>query len=264
MLKQFVVRLAPLTHSPIIVDANSLDAGRLKAVVNGKDETVIGIDYFRASEPADLTVAHKIVMEYAKRNNIPETDVMVRARLPKSFSSKQRKTQDANLVLVKNDDEQTKKEAKTKEQDYRSKVEREADELAVAAQAMQDSHDKQERKKATDDAVKPLEALAKEYKQAPAKEASVANPEGATVKRTDGEKQRAKRPYNKTSEKERSAKSRAAYERYVKELEKTAAKSPTIMEPVKPGPGVSQETVDAETMKLAMALARILKATGAV
>jgi hypothetical protein len=127
MTTQYVVRLAPVTNSPVIVDANSLNAGRLKAWVDNSD-VEIGIDYFRASTPVEIDYAHKIVKEFAKQHNIPEHDVLVRARLPKT-NVKPRKTNDTDLVLVKGEQK---------------------DDLQQAAQSLQDEHDKGKKATASD------------------------------------------------------------------------------------------------------------------
>lgn len=220
MAKQLVVRLAPVSNVPMIVDANSLNNGRLRAVLNGKDdETEIGIDYFRASAPVEMDYAHKIVQEYAKQRNIPETEFLVRARLPKT-NMKPRATNDAHLTVVPN-------LARRKE---------DGDELTNMAQALQDAHDKE--KGGT--------------------KASAENPQGATVKRAEGEK-KTKRPYKKKPVAERSAKSKAAYERYVKEISQHIEASPTAMQPAVPGPGVSQDDVDEATLQFALKLAKLLK-----
>jgi len=253
-MQQYVVRLAPITSQPIIVDANSLDAGRLNAIVDNK-ATVIGIDYFRASEPADLEIAHKIVMEYAKRNNIPETEVAVRARLPKSnvTALKGRKTDDAKLVVAKPEakDDMSSSTLEQRVQAFHDSQKQPAahhdtkkkDELANAVQQLQDAHTSVHGKRSSD-------------KQEPAK-ASAEKPEGATVKRPVEEK--AKRPYKRKPASERSAKSRAAYERYVKEISAAVAESPTAMQPVVPGKGVSEADVDEATMQFALKLAKLLK-----
>lgn len=81
--------------------------------------------------------------------------------------------------------------------------------------------------------------------------ASASNPEGATVQ------QRTKRPYRKQSEKELSKRSAAALKRYQEELTRTAAQSPTLMEPV--APNAPKEVVDAAILELATALAKIMK-----
>jgi hypothetical protein len=223
-LRQFVVRTSPLTHEAMIVDAASRDNGRLRAIVQGK-EVEIGMDTYMASGSVDLPSAEKIVRAWAKQHNIPETDVMVRVRLPKTNvkpREKARKTNDVtatNLSLVKS--------AEKPEQD-----------LTAMAQAMQNAHNEQK--------------------------ASANNPEGATVKRTEEEKKatadgKKKRGYTRKTE-EQSARSKAAMARYLKELEATSQQSPTIMEPVKPGPGVTQEQIDSAVMELAVAIAKVLKA----
>jgi hypothetical protein len=240
MAKQMVVRLAPVSNVPMFVDANSLNNGRLKAIFSDRSgETEIGIDYFRASAPVDIGIAHKIVQEYAKQHNLPAEDFLVRARLPKT-NIKARKMNDSpatNLTLVKNED----KPAENKES---------VDNLTSMAQAMHDAHNKRK------DDVKP-EVEKKASAEKP-EGASATNPEGATVKRTEAEK-KPRRKYTK-QDKERSARSKAAYERYVKELSANAsAASPTFMEPVQPGPGISAEQVNDAELQLALKLVKLLK-----
>jgi hypothetical protein len=240
MAKQMVVRLAPVSNVPMFVDANSLNNGRLKAIFSDRNgETEIGIDYFRASAPVDIGIAHKIVQEYAKQHNLPAEEFLVRARLPKN-NLKARKLDDSaatNLVLVKNEE----KPAENKEP---------VDNLTSMAQAMHDAHNKRK-----DDTKPEVEKKASAEKL---EGASATNPEGATVKRTEQEK-KPRRKYTK-QDKERSARSKAAYERYVKELNANAnAASPTFMQPAAPGPGVTQEDVDEATLQFALKLAKLLK-----
>jgi hypothetical protein len=229
MTKNVVIRLAPVSNVPMIVDANSLNNGRLKAVFSDRDaETEIGIDYFRASGPVEIGYAHKIVQEYAKKHNIPSEEFLVRARLPKTNFTKPRKTNDSeatSLKLVKNSQaEQPKEES----------------DLTAMAQAMQDAHNKRK------DDVKPEE-----------QKASAEKPEGAVVKRSQGEKKQ-RRGYVK-KDKERSARSKAAYERYVKEIGQHVADNPSIMEPAVPGPGVSAQDVSDAEFQFALKLAKLLK-----
>jgi hypothetical protein len=256
MAKQMVVRLAPVSNVPMFVDANSLNNGRLKAIFSDRDtETEIGIDYFRASSPVDISIAHKIVQEYAKQHNLPAEEFLVRARLPKT-NIKARKLDDSaatNLTLVKNDkqEDQAKIDAALKPLEDLAKDVRGAqtnDNLTSMAQALHDAHNKRK------DDVKPEAKLAEQ-------KASAEKPEGATVKRTEQEKQK-KRPYQKR-EKEKSARSLAALRRYQDELQKTAAQSPTIMQPV--AHNATPQEYDAAVMELATAIAKILKSnTGAL
>lgn len=233
MAKQLVVRLAPITSSPLLVDAQSLNNGRLTAIMmEDGNEHEIGVDFFRASYPVDPTIAQKIVQEYAKQKGIAPTEFLVRSRLPKT-NIKPRKTNDSeatSLKLVKND------VAKEPALD--------SNDLPAMAQAMIDAHNKRK------DDPKP------EVKQEE-KKASATKPEGATVKRTEQEKKQ-RRGYVK-KDKERSARSKAAYERYVKELSQKIEESPTALQPVVAGPAVSQETIDDATLKLALDLVRIFK-----
>lgn len=190
-LRQFVVRTAPLTHEAMLIDVASRDNGRLRAII-GNRELEIGMDTYQASGSVDLGAAKKIVHAYAQQNGIPDTDVMVRVRLPKTNVQprKARKTNDVeatNLTLVKNGEK--------------------GDNLQQLAQNLHDSETKQESKVAT-----------------------ASNPEGATVKRTEQEK-KPRRAYQK-KDKEKSARSLAALRRYQEELAATQKESPTLMEPV--------------------------------
>jgi ubiquitin len=212
----------------MIVDAQSLNNGRLTAIMDDGNEHEIGVDFFRASYPVDPTIAHKIVQEYAKQKGIAPTEFLVRSRLPKT-NVKPRKTNDSeatSLQLVKSDKaEQPKEESKH-------------DNLTAMAQALQDAHNKRK------DDVKPEE-----------QKASADKPEGAIVKRSQGEKKRA---YQK-KDKERSARSRAAYERYVKEIAQKIEESPTAMQAAVPGPGVTTEQVSDAELQFALKLVKLLK-----
>jgi hypothetical protein len=218
----------------MLVDAQSLNNGRLTAIMDDGKEQEIGVDFFRASEPVDVSIAHKIVQEYAKQHNLAPTEFLVRSRLPKT-NIKARKLDDSaatNLTLVKSEE----KPAENNEPV-------DGNNLTSMAQAMVDAHNKRK-----DDA-KPEPKLAEQ-------KASAEKPEGAVVKRTEAEKKQ-KRSYQKN--KERSARSRAAYERYVKEIGQQISESPTAMQAAQPGPGVTPEQVSEAELQFALKLVKLLK-----
>lgn len=241
-IQQFVVRTMPLTNEAMIVDALSRNNGRLRGFVGGK-EVEIGFDTYQASGSVDLDAAKKIVQAFAKQQNIAETDVVVRARLPKTNAAnvsmprqrKPRKTDDIELKVVSNEQKATQESS----QHYRSKNEimGKPDDFQNTVQQMHDA--------ATD----------KQTEQKNEQKASADKPEGAVVK--SGEK-KVKRAYNRKKT-EQSKRSAAALKRYQDDLAKTVADNPRIMEPVVPGPGVSQAQADDAIMELAKALAKILK-----
>jgi hypothetical protein len=233
-MKQVIARIYPLTNTPVIFDVESKESGngRLKAFMDGKDVEV-GYDFYMHTEHLNPEQALQVARAYAKHANIPEHDILVRQRFPKT-KALPRKLSDANLTLVKKD-------------------ENKKDQPETLQQLAQDMHDSETKKK-VDVAVKPLEDLAKDVK-AKADVASATNPEGAKVVRSAEEKAKTKRAYNKKSNK----RSEAAMKRYLSELGQVAAESPTLMQPVVPGPGVSQADVDEATMQFALKLAKLLK-----
>jgi hypothetical protein len=244
-LTPVIIRISPITQKPVVFFPETFAQGALDGYTEGK-RVRLGLDYYNASAPLDVEQSRKIAQAYAKQAGIAEHDLIVKVRRPKTSPGKKaRKTNDANLVLV---DSNKSEKGQESNQDYRSK-----DELAAAAQAMQNEHNKKKsREKSVEDAVKPLEALAKEFKQEEKKTentASAASPEGATV-------ERARRKYEKRSNK----RSEAAMKRYLSELGQVASESPTLLEPAKTN--ASKEQVDQATLDLAMALAKILKGHG--
>lgn len=205
-LKQLIVRISPVSHSPIIFDALSKENGQLHCVVNNEDK-VVGLDFYMASIPMEEEAARKVVQAYAEQAGIPLESVVVRSRLPKTnkeVKHTRRKTDDANLVLA-HDSTKPKKDEQESNQDYRSlnEINGKEDEFTKNVQAMHDNHGK----------------------------SSAENPEGAVVKAADKEP-RKKRKYQRTPKAQRSARSKAAYEQYVKELGKTVEQQPEIMEPL--------------------------------
>jgi hypothetical protein len=167
--------------------------------------------------------ALQVARAYAKHANIPEHDILVRQRFPKT-KALPRKLSDANLKLVKKDEDKK-------------------DQPETLQQLAQEMHDNETKKP--------------EQKKEAAKEgtASAANPEGAKVVRSAEEKAKTKRTYNKKSNK----RSEAAMKRYLSELGQVAAESPTLLQPVAPGPGVTPEDVDEATLQFALKLAKLLK-----
>jgi nitrate reductase alpha subunit len=220
-MKQVIARIYPLTNTPVIfdVDSKATGNGRLKAFMDGKDIEV-GYDFYMHTEHLDPAQAMKLAQAYAKHANIPEHDVLVRQRFPKSVKTP-RKLNDANLVLVQKDEDKQ-------------------DKPETLQQLAQDLHDQETKKPAQNE-----------------QKASADKPHGATIKRSAAEKEATtgKRKYEKKTNK----RSEAAMKRYLDELSKTAAESPTLMQPVVPGPGVTQEQVDEATMQLALKLAKLLQ-----
>lgn len=198
-MQSIIVRHAPISDKIIVVMADTKKDGQVEIFTEGQRRTV-GLDYYQATEPVSIEDAKRVAHEYAKANNMPVEEVMLRQRFPKTNTQpkknaggRQRKTNDANLRLVDNE----------KNGDKQS--------LAKAAQALHDKETKpqeQENKRRADD-----------------KRSTPENPEGAVVQRT-------KRPYNKKGDKELSKRSAAAMKRYQQELAKTASQSPTMMEGV--------------------------------
>jgi hypothetical protein len=246
-MKQVIARIYPLTNTPVIFDVDSRASGngRLKAFMNGEDIEV-GYDFYMHTEHLDPEQALKIAKAYADHVKIPPHDILVRQRFPKSGKAS-RKLSDANLTLVKNDE----------------KTEDKPETLQQLAQEMHDNATNQK----TEEAVKPLEQLAKDYgtkeeQKASADKpqgASAANPEGATVKRSAQEKAATNTPAKRKYEKKTNKRSEAAMKRYMEELSKTAAQSETLLQPAVAGPGVTQAEIDDATMQLALKLAKLLK-----
>lgn len=227
-MKNLIVRIAPVSNVPVIFYADSKKDGQILGVVEGK-ERLLGLDFYQMSEPMDAEQAQKVAMDFAKQNNIDPLEVSVRQRLPKSVA-KRRKLDDANLVLVPSAVKPTASQQAVQAVTDRI-VEPAPSNLAEFAQALQDEHNKQRGNKQEE------------------QKATPENPEGATVQRT-------KRKYNRKT-KEQSAKSKAAYERYLKEIGQAASQSPTLFEAVQHTATPAQ--YDQAVLDLAQALARILK-----
>lgn len=213
-MKAVIARITPNNDKAVLFFPETKKDGQITCFLEGAERRV-GVDFYQATHALSKEDAFKIAQSYAQHANIPPEEIIVRQRLPKSFTSKpQRKTNDVaanNLTLVKSEEK--------------------GETLQQMAQELHDSATKKDDKKA-----------------------SAANPEGAVVH------PRQKRKYER-KENKRSA---AALRRYQEELAKTAAQSPSIMEPAKPGPDVTPAQYDSAVMELAMALAKILKANPGV
>lgn len=231
-MKEVVIRVNPVNSLPIVFDRDSAAEGQIDSFINGQVKRVGISDYYAHCEPMSADLARKVAKDYARHFNIPEDEVVIRERLKKTVKPHQqtrRKTDDANLVLVKSNKQPAGKQEAS--QDYRSLNEKQGkvDNFANTVQGMQDAHDEEKGK------------------------ATAKNPEGAVVKPAD-KVVRTKRKYER---KERSAKSKAAYERYLKEL---SAQSPQVEVPERSNnSATSEEEIDPQTLKIAIALARVLK-----
>lgn len=246
-VKQLVVRISPVTGTPVIFDALSKSNGQLQAWV-GNEEKIVGVDFYSASQPMDDAVAKQVVQAFAEQHNIPLETLVVRHRLPKTNAAtismprtrKQRKTNDVNMQpgdgkpmrRASDKQEDAQESGQESQQDYRSENEKagKIDEFSTTVQKMHDAEtNKQSEQKATAD-----------------------KPEGAVVTPI-----RAKRKYTR-DEKAKSKRSAAALARYHADIQAASKSSPTIMEPVKTN--ASPEVVSDAVMELATALAKILKA----
>jgi hypothetical protein len=220
-MKSVIARITPNNDKAVLFFPETKKDGQITCFLEGAERRV-GVDFYQATHALNKEDAFKIAQSYAQHANIPPEEIVVRQRLPKSFNTRGRKTNDVsatNLTLVKNEEK--------------------GETLQQMAQELHDNATKHDTKQ---------EKAPEENKNA-AKVATASNPEGAVVH------PRQKRKYER-KENKRSA---AALRRYQEELAKTAAASPSIMEPVKAGPGVTQTEIDDATMKLALQLARILK-----
>jgi hypothetical protein len=247
-MRQFVVRAAPVSGVPVLFDALSRHNGRLSCIM-GNETKEVGLDFYMASTPVDPEYAHKIIQAYAKHVNMDETAFSLRQRLPMNGpvrKSRALNNADTNSAAAAND---SKKEGVKKgEPDFSAQT---------LEARVQQFHDSQTRKGDEQ----------KEHPKQEEKKATAEGAHGAVVKRTDEGKKAAKqqaekagrRKYTKKPAQERSAKSKAAYERYVRELSNQIEQHPELIKPATPGEGVTQEQVDEETLKFAMKLAKLLK-----
>jgi hypothetical protein len=169
IMKQVIARIYPLTNTPVIFDVESKQNGngRLKAFMNG-ESVEVGYDFYMHTEHLNPEQALQVARAYAKHENIPEHDILVRQRFPKT-KPLPRKLNDANLVLVQKDEEKK-------------------DEPETLQQLAQEMHDKETNKPEQRKDV-----------------ASATNPEGAKVVRSAGEKAKTKRAYTKKSNKRSEA-----------------------------------------------------------
>jgi hypothetical protein len=225
-MKQVIARISPITNTPVIFDVDSRKTGdgRLKAYLDGKD-VLVGYDFYMNTEHLPQDQALKIARAYAQHAGIPEHEIMVRQRFPKTTTGK-RKTHDAALKLVEKTDEKVADKPET---------------LQQLAQEVHDQHTKEKAQKESKKA-EPKKEVKVENK------ATSANPEGAKVE------QPKRRQYNRKNTK----RSEAAMSRYLKELGKNSAVSETLLEAAAPGPGVTPAQVDEAKLKLGMAIAEIL------
>lgn len=231
-----IPRFAPVSDKAMIFYPDTRSEGQIDTYVDGK-RLRVGIDVYMATERLTEADSKKIALDYAKHENIDPARLVVRQRLPKTNvapAKRARRTNDSNLVLVKED----KKGAQESSQDYRSLVERKQDELAEMAQALHDGETKQEEPKASVD-------------NSESARASASNPEGAVVQQP-----RQKRAYKKKNDKEISARSRAALARFHKEVAAATKESETIMKPVAPAPNVDPEFAREQKLLAAMKLSK--------
>jgi hypothetical protein len=213
-MKQVIARITPNNDKAVLFFPETKKDGQITCFLEGTERRV-GVDFYQATHALSKEDAFKIAQSYAQHANIPPEEILVRQRLPKSFSSKARKTNDveaANLTLVKSEEK--------------------GETLQQMAQELHDSETK--------------------GKTNTEQKASAANPEGAVVN------PRQKRKYERKDNK-RSA---AALRRYQEELAKTAAQSPTVMQPV--AHNATPQEYDAAVMELATAIAKILKSNTGV
>lgn len=194
MTTALIVRLNPITNTPVIFDALSARDGQIDAIISGQKKRVGISDYYSKAQPIDRESARTVAKLYAQQANIPEDELQVRDRLPKTIT-KRPVLNDANLVLVKPEQSQAPAAAPSN--------------LAEFAQALQEEHNRQRGNKQEE------------------QKASPENPEGAVVQQG-----KQKRRYTKKTE-EQSKRSKAAMKRYLEELSQQASQSPTLFEPVK-------------------------------
>lgn len=244
VLKQFVVRAAPVGDFPVIFDADSLHHGQMLAIQHGTEPDVVGYDFYQASKTLSENVAQRILDAYVEKVGIPKEEVRLRQRLPsptRKAAHKPRKTNDANLVLAHDN---TKKEAakepvkadqQESSQDYRSLNEKNGivDDFQKTVQAMHDGKDVQEH-----------------VKEEP--KASADNPHGAVVKAQD----KPKRKYNRESKAARAKRDNKALKIFQQEISEAVAESETVMEPVAAAPNVDPEFIKEQKLIAALKLAK--------
>lgn len=216
-MQNVIIRISPITSKPVIFFPETSKAGKIEGYTEGR-RLQLDEDYYTASAPMETEQAKQIAKAYAASVNVPEHDIYVRTRRPKTVA-KQRKTNDSNLVLVKNE----KKAEQESQQDYRSANEKagKEDALQKAAQSLQDTHTEE-------------------------KKASASNPEGAVVK---PQEKKAKRGYVKRSQ----AKSQSAMARYLKELGQAAETVPAAPE-VQAAPTMDEDSLKEQKLLTAMKL----------
>lgn len=200
MIKQVIARHAPMSDKVVVFMVDSKRDDSIEVFTEGQVKTV-GMDYYRATYPISTTDAKKVAEEFARFSNIPADEVLIRARLPKVKTAVKhaRRTNDANLTLVQKGDQQ-------------------ADELAVAAQALHDG----------------------ETQKAPKEKAEDAQP-------------KQKRSYRKQTDKQLSARSAAALRRYHQELESSSKETPAAPE-VQAAPTMNEDSLKEQKLLTAMKL----------
>lgn len=124
-MKSVIVRIAPVSNVPVVFYPESRAGGQIKGVLNGVEQT-FGIDYYQATSSIEKSQAKQIALAFAKKHNIPEEELAVRHRLPKSAPAA-RRLDDANLIVAPKADK-----GKT---------------LQQAAQELQEQHDKKQQEK---------------------------------------------------------------------------------------------------------------------
>lgn len=232
MLKRYIVRTAPVTHNPMLVDADSLHNGRLKAILDNK-EVEIDETFYDNSGAVDLPEAVKIVQAYAENHNMPNTSFLVRQRLPKN--TKKQHTNDANLQPG---DGKPYQRRATDKKDETGKEDAKQDEQTLA-QAAQQLHDSKTGKEP-----------AQQTEQKEGGKATAENPQGATVHPI-----RTKRKYERKS-KEQNKRSAAALKRYHEELQRSSQANDVHFEAA--ASAVAPEQKQEALTKLAAEIAEIL------
>lgn len=230
-----IPRFAPVSDKAMIFYPDTRAEGQIDSYVDGK-RVRVGIDVYMATERLTEADSKKIALDYAKLENIDPTRLVVRQRLPKTNPTpvkRARRTNDSNLVLVKDEKKVDAKEQESN-QDYRSVEERKRDELAIAVQALHDGKEP-----------------AEEPKASASSQATADNPEGAVV-----QKPRQKRVYNKKNDREVSARSRGALARFHKEIGKAVEASPTVLQPVAAAPEMDENFVKEQKLIAALKIAK--------
>lgn len=146
-MKAVIARITPNNDKAVLFFPETKKDGQITCFLEGAERRV-GVDFYQATHALNKEDAFKIAQSYAQHANIPPEEIIVRQRLPKSFTNKpQRKTNDVtanNLTLVKNEEK--------------------GETLQQMAQELHDNATKKDDKKTSSEKV-----------------ATAANPEGAVV-----------------------------------------------------------------------------------